>query len=418
VLAGFAGAQTGFDAQTLEDWREVVSGFTQNASLMESLRAKAAAANVALKNVTVSENRSTVKWDMCQTYYQGKDVAKCVDIASRIVSNSSVPSPVLMFGNSSKPPMVFIHGWPQTPAIWVNQFEHFCDGEDASYYCVALSWMNFEPDLPWVSNKTLLTWQGQRNRWHETMTQLGLSNITLVLYEWAAQVGYQGAYEWADMLHALIAMTSTPGALMSSFPVNYSASLKGAESMSMSEKLATKLPYQQVNILTSNGIGSPANHSLLQDMFRAFSSGDYRAFSPLVSMQPRIGWMYEALISQDVRGEGFTTFADWFDNKVEQGWKFQLAPDLPKDVPVLYLYGECARATGCPLCTESQECVKSEQDQGWLQAVKNHTPDSRTASIQSAELPMLDQVNDTNTKIEDFLEGIARSTESKSNILV
>ena len=63
-------AQTGFDAQTQEDWRELASGFAGNATLMETLQSKTAAATAALENITISENRSTVKWDMCQTYYQ------------------------------------------------------------------------------------------------------------------------------------------------------------------------------------------------------------------------------------------------------------------------------------------------------------------------------------------------------------
>ena len=422
VLAGnFAGAQTGFDAQTREDYRELANGFAGNATLMETLQSKTAAATAALENITISENRSTVKWDMCQTYYQGEDMAKCADIASRIVSNVSLPSPVITLGDSSKPPMVFIHGWPQTPAVWVNQFEHFCDGEDASYYCVGLSFMNFEPDTPWISDKTLLTYKGQRDRWYETMTQLGLSNITLILDEWAATIGYQGAYEWADILHALISMEMEPP-LMSSLPANFSDVFNGEESVSTSDAVATLLPYQQVNILTSNGTGSPGNYSYLQDMFRTMQYSNFRAFSPLASMQPGTGWMYQGQASQDGQGDGFATFAEQHENKVEQGWKFLLMPDLPRDVPMLYLHGDCAPGTGCPLCTKSQKCVKiGGENQEWLQAVENHTPDSKTAPIQSGDLPMLDQVSDFNMKIEHFLEGIARSDsdsdsiESKSN---
>lgn len=402
---------TGFDAQTPEGFREVVSGFIQNVSYMEFLRAKTAAANEALKNVKVSENRSTVKWDMCQTYYQGPNVTKCADIASRIVSNSSVPSPVLTFGNSSKPPMVFINGWPQTAAIWVNQFEHFCDGESATHYCVALSFMNFEPDLPWVSNKTQLTWQEQRNRWYETMTQLGLSDITLLLSEWGVNVGQQLAYEHSDLLHAYIPMeTSNPQTVADI--ANSSEHFKDLESLPPAQR--DPFPYHQVNILTSNGTGSPANYSYLQEEFRAFQYQNFRAFSPLVSMQPGVGWPYQALVDPSVYNASFTSPEDWLGYLEANNWKYPNVKSLPEGVPTLYLYGECAAGTGCPKCTKSQECVKKgEEDPNWLQAVRNHTFVSTTQAIESADLPMLDQVDFFNRVIEEFLQNVTKSKSTE-----
>merc|ERR1712194_845482 len=75
---------------------------------------------------------------------------------------------------------------------------------------------------------------------------------------------------------------------------NYTDIFNGEESMSTSDVVATLLPYHQVNILTSNGTGSPGNYSYLQDMFRTFSTAIFEHSPLLLQCSQELGGCIKA----------------------------------------------------------------------------------------------------------------------------
>ena len=70
--------------------------------------------------------------------------------ARRLAANHSTALPTLIAGNPADPVMLFIHGWPDSAALWVNHFEAFCLNQTSGHYCVALTWTNHHPDFPEV----------------------------------------------------------------------------------------------------------------------------------------------------------------------------------------------------------------------------------------------------------------------------
>ena len=63
----------------------------------------------------------------CQNYYQSGR-GDCEALRARVVANHSRSVPTLELGDPTMPALVFIHGWPDSSALWANQFESFCGG--------------------------------------------------------------------------------------------------------------------------------------------------------------------------------------------------------------------------------------------------------------------------------------------------
>ena len=84
---------------------------------------------------------------LCKEYFIGSP-ADCEALRRKVRAVRRDAAPTLELGDPSRPPMLFFHGWPSTSAMWANQFKSFCYDEDASYFCIAPSWIDFHPDLP------------------------------------------------------------------------------------------------------------------------------------------------------------------------------------------------------------------------------------------------------------------------------
>ena len=85
----------------------------------------------------------------CQDYWALD--SSCEQVRSEVVANHSSPAPTLSLGDPGNPALVFLHGWPDTAAMWANQFAAFCAGPEATYYCLATTMTDFHPDFPMVS---------------------------------------------------------------------------------------------------------------------------------------------------------------------------------------------------------------------------------------------------------------------------
>eukprot|EP00966_Prymnesium_polylepis_P167491 3872266-Prymnesium_polylepis.1 len=103
----------------------------------------------------------------CQKYYHGQN--DCAALRSRVVANHTRTVPTLELGDRRKPAMVFLHGWPDSSALWANQFEYFCDG-GGKYYCVAPSWLDFHPDVPPAPASSLF-WDEQVDAFHTVLAK-------------------------------------------------------------------------------------------------------------------------------------------------------------------------------------------------------------------------------------------------------
>ena len=87
---------------------------------------------------------------LCGIYHKSPGSASCEALRQQVIAmrrDNNLP-PTLELGDENKPPMFFLHGWPDTAAVWANQFEHFCMGDDAPFYCVAPSWIVYKTQLP------------------------------------------------------------------------------------------------------------------------------------------------------------------------------------------------------------------------------------------------------------------------------
>ena len=98
-------------------------------------------------------------------------------------------TPTLELGDpAERPVLLFFHGWPDTSALWANQFAAFC-GEDGEYACVAPSMMDYHPDVAPAEDASRLSWPTQADVLHEVVLDLGLEDVTLVMHDFGSIVG-------------------------------------------------------------------------------------------------------------------------------------------------------------------------------------------------------------------------------------
>lgn len=57
-----------------------------------------------------------------------------------VTCNETTPLPILELGDKSKPGIVFLHGWPDSAAVWATQFYRFCAPPHGQYHCIAPNW--------------------------------------------------------------------------------------------------------------------------------------------------------------------------------------------------------------------------------------------------------------------------------------
>ena len=122
------------------------------------------------------------------------------------MTNHSRTVPTLELGNAGKPPMVFLHGWPDTSALWANQFEHFCGGVASAFFCVALSLFDYHPDVPPRPVANLFQ-DTQVAAFHRVLAEeMGLRDVTFVIFDWDAAMGFQFFYRYPSLVKRVVAM--------------------------------------------------------------------------------------------------------------------------------------------------------------------------------------------------------------------
>lgn len=266
----------------------------------------------------------------CQVYYtlpEENGGENCTSLRSSIRSEirggapgSSVTTPTLELGNpETQPAMVFLHGWPDTSAIWANQFAAFC-GENKTYFCVAPSWIDYHPDQP-RADESMLSLSWQRKQFIAVIEELGLSNITLVIFDFACIIGNQMLSLHPDLFERVISLDTpnTPGPNPWSF-------------VPLDDRLTIIFPflaeYQQINI---NAFIADNDEAMMANT-QGMPCEKCRIAPNATGVGARTGWPYYQWVRTDL-----DYLADGFNVSATE-WEFNFAPSFPKDVPILYLW--------------------------------------------------------------------------------
>lgn len=253
---------------------------------------------------------------LCQHYYTLD--GDCEALRSSIRAEVRRGTPTLELGDPAmQPAMLFLHGWPDTAAIWANQFEHFC-GPGKEFFCVAPSWIDFHPDFPRADESRLL-WSTQVEAFHGVIDELGLQNVTAVTFDFGAALGYQLAYRYPDLIERMVALDIGMSRAPPTRPV---------------EGLVDYLPtYQQNNInafLTDDDAAMASN--LRWQLFGTSPCHTCRIAPNATCAGARTGWPYWNLVRTD------QAWTDFFPERPLAEWEFSLVPSFPADVPLLFLY--------------------------------------------------------------------------------
>eukprot|EP00485_Elphidium_margaritaceum_P002292 CAMPEP_0202686244 /NCGR_PEP_ID=MMETSP1385-20130828/2054_1 /ASSEMBLY_ACC=CAM_ASM_000861 /TAXON_ID=933848 /ORGANISM="Elphidium margaritaceum" /LENGTH=406 /DNA_ID=CAMNT_0049340777 /DNA_START=123 /DNA_END=1346 /DNA_ORIENTATION=+ len=266
----------------------------------------------------------------CQVIYsQGLGDDGCPAVRANVRSEvRGDGTPTLEMGDPSNPALVFFHGWPDTSALWANQFARFC-GEDGNYFCVAPSLQDCHPDFPLVDDSELL-WSTQVTKLHAVVVELGLSDITLVVHDFGAIFGHQFVSRWPELVSRLVGMD------IGFAPVDPAAGV--AVLVPFDGLINFFLPFQQAAIeffLTNDDEG-------LQDTLEALSIGETAEPPPCILCQiapgatngtvgARTGWLHYNWVRLDFPWPSF------FEEPVAN-WEFNWMPTFPADVPYLFLW--------------------------------------------------------------------------------
>jgi pimeloyl-ACP methyl ester carboxylesterase len=106
-------------------------------------------------------------------------------------------------GKPGNPLLFFIHGWPDTGALWKNQLDHF----SRQYHCIAVTLPNFEGKMgdPWGYDFPELV---------DLITQtiqLGLAQgheakVILVGHDWGAYLAYLVERKHPELIQAMVTL--------------------------------------------------------------------------------------------------------------------------------------------------------------------------------------------------------------------
>ena len=137
----------------------------------------------------------------CQFYYQG-DSSRCAALRSRVQGHMRGVLPTLELGGDggrkASTNMLFLHGLFETAACWANQFDAFCGGPDT--FCVAPSMFNHHPDVALRPSQDL-RWHKQVEAYMTVISELNLTNITLVMRDAGVFNGLQLMYKARKASH-------------------------------------------------------------------------------------------------------------------------------------------------------------------------------------------------------------------------
>jgi pimeloyl-ACP methyl ester carboxylesterase len=251
-------------------------------------------------------------------------------------------------GHHDNPVLLFMHGWPDTGALWANQFEHFCAPPHGKYFCVAPTMSNFHPDVPPAPEKDLF-FDVQLGKYHEIVQEMHLTDITLVAFDWGAILGYNFAYKYPRLVKALVTMDLAPQ--------RFDGSTSGDG----------LLPKQRAKVRSEGEAGLEQFPSYFQANVKAYQNGDFskvqlpEAFRKTIWQghphpkfwQLQTLWPYQAFINNQSGQELF----ERLNPEVPLAkWKFNNVPNWPNNMPpLLFMYGACKDGTGCEGC--SKKCA-------------------------------------------------------------
>merc|ERR1719266_2440534 len=102
-------------------------------------------------------------------------------------------------GDPSKPAIVFLHGWPDSPMEWINQMEYFCMPPNGRFYCIAPAMPNFIPHIPTVPSSEL-PFHVVVDRLAAWANDLHLKNATWAMHDWGSFVGFWLAYKYPELV--------------------------------------------------------------------------------------------------------------------------------------------------------------------------------------------------------------------------
>ena len=290
-----------------------------------------------------NNSKNTVLDDQfCQKYFTLDDGSNdgangtdtCSELRARVRSEvrGQYNTPTLELGDKdTQKHMMFLHGWPDTSGLWSNQFQQFC-GTDKEYFCIAPSFINYNPDSPLVEG--LLTWGDQREAFYSVIEELELTDITFVIFDFGSVIGFQMVYFYPDVFSRVIQMDippmSTPGFIIKD-PIQPGVDLS-----------AESLDYQRnnVNAFLNTRVGRDA-----QMMYNV--NVTLGGTSPCAGCRiapnttddgvgAATGWLYFNLIRTDLpwMTDGFPSE----DVLPYNEWELSLVPSFPSSIPILYLY--------------------------------------------------------------------------------
>ena len=305
--------------------------------------------------------------------------------------------------------MVFIHGWPDTSAMWVNQFAEFC-GDENEYFCVAPSWIDYHPDVR-PSQKMPLRWSDQRQEFENILFHdLELTDITYVIFDAGVPVGSQLLYTQPDLISQVIIMD---------IPMLYFSDSIGNKKLDPIGTLEMSFPYQQNNIQAYRNQDDALMEYNLNVTLGGAAPCQYCQIAPLAThggVGSRTGWLY----TEYVRTEPSPWYVDFFtagssSDMTETAtttppiipfdeWELSFIPTFPKDVPVLYLWGE-----------------KNHQVPEWFQWIDNHAAHDGVSTYQQINNTdhwiMYHQPTMVNTLMRDWLGSITTKKKMKKKTM-
>jgi len=300
--------------------------------------------------------------EFCKHYYptdgSGGNLPPCEDIKNMVKPNTTTALPILELGDPSRPGMFFIHGWPDSAAEWAPQMAHFC-GPKGRYHCVAVSWTNFDPDVPMAPQEDL-RFQKAIDKIKLTMEQVGFDvasnpkkDTTLHAHDWGAFVGYQVIAQYPTLTNRNIFYDI--GAIGSTI---------------------TNTSYQAVNreaYIAKDSSISIANAVRLNVPSPTFATWDR-------------SWPY--CMEGATPSCGFNSF---------EGLN---AKPVPYDKPMMFLYGTRA-TTGGPRPADNYFFGK-----GWLEKVQS-TPHGETVAVPSDHWMHVRAAGAVNGAVEGWLESLS-----------
>uniref|UniRef100_A0A7S4HQL9 AB hydrolase-1 domain-containing protein n=1 Tax=Odontella aurita TaxID=265563 RepID=A0A7S4HQL9_9STRA len=232
---------------------------------------------------------------------------------------------------STHPAMVFFHGWPDTSATWANYFAEFC-GEDKRYFCVAPSLINFHPDLE-PADDSELTFKNQRAQFLAVIKELDLSDITLVMFDFGAFIGYGFLYEHSELISRVVAMDIAMNLQPPDVPNEGAIDIVNTYPDTIYQTNNVKAFNREDDEFMDNNIRSVVTGLTQRDKVPCVDCKI--APNATKGVGWRTGWPYYELFARYEPGP----WTDGFNVSVDL-WEFGGAPSFPSNIPFLYLYSK------------------------------------------------------------------------------